>query len=230
MLGCKKKTADVVPTNTWAVADTNGAELNDEELAELWAANAQEVDTLQVDVTMTNADGTSQGTMQILTDGEVTKMVATSPEGVATIIYTSWASYMQMEGREDWIKLPTLDQQPIQPVTFEANKLAEVWSQNAEVKFLGSEDCEVGKCDVYEGTDEAGTSKVYFNKKDDLLAKVVATQPDGTIATMLYTYDIAVNIDIPTNIQEFDIGSFQQGEEPLMPTEEQIQAMQDAQQ
>jgi len=74
--------------------------------------------------------------MQILTDGEVTKMVATSPEGVATIIYTSGASYMQMEGREDRIKLPTLDQQPIQPVTFEANKLAEVWSQNAEVKFL----------------------------------------------------------------------------------------------
>jgi hypothetical protein len=41
-----------------------------------------------------------------------------------------------MEGRDDWIKLPTLDQQPIQPVTFQANKLAEVRAQNADVKYL----------------------------------------------------------------------------------------------
>ena len=166
--------------------------------------------------------------MQIVTDGEITQMVATSPEGVATIIYTTDASYMQMEGRDDWIKLPSLDQQPIQPITFEANKLAEVWAQNAEVNFLWTEDCEVGRCDVYEGTDEAGTSKVYFGKKDNLLSKVVATQPDGTVATMIYTYDVEVNVEIPTNIQEFDIGSFQQPEEGMptegMPTEAEIQA------
>ncbi len=217
VLGCNKKPATVTPTptGTWTVVqDTNtenSSGLSAQEIADLWAANAKEVDTLQVDVTMTNADGTSQGTMQILTDGKITKMVANSPEGIATIIYTSGASYMQMEGRNDWIKLPTSDQQPIQPVTFDANKLAEVWSKNADVKFLGAESCEVGKCDVYEGTDDAGTSKVYFGKKDNLLSKVVATQPDGTVATMLYTYDVEVNIEIPTNIQEFDIGSFQQG-------------------
>lgn len=81
---------DVAPTLSGeANNQVEQGKLGEAELAELWAANAQEVDTLQVDVTMTNADGTSQGTMQILTDGEVTKMVATSPEGVATIIYTS---------------------------------------------------------------------------------------------------------------------------------------------
>lgn len=211
-----------VPTPT-ADMDADGNDLNDEDIADLWAANALEVDSLQVDVTMTNADGTSQGTMQIITDGEITQMVATSVEGTATIIYTTDASYMQMEGRDDWIKLPSLDQQPIQPITFEANKLAEVRSQNAQVNYLWSESCEVGECDVYEGTDETGTSKVYFNKKDSLLAKVVARQPDGITATMIYTYDVPVNIEVPTNIQEFDIGSFQQGDQQL-PTEAQIQA------
>ncbi len=207
------------------VAENNGdaAWTGSDELADLRAANAEEVDTLQVDVTMTNSDGTDQWTMQIITDGTVTKMVATSAEWTATIIYTSWASYMQMEGRDDWIMLPSLDQQPIQPVTFQANKLAEVWAQNADVKFLGTQDCDICEegddcgapvhCDVYQGKDESGTSEVFFNKEDNLLAKVVAHQPDGTTATMVYTYDVVVNVDIPTNIQEFDIWSFQQAAE-----------------
>jgi hypothetical protein len=79
-------------TPTPVVGDTiskSGGVLDDQELADLRAANAQEVDSLQVDVKMTNADGTSQGTMKIITDGDITQMVATSPEGVATIIYTS---------------------------------------------------------------------------------------------------------------------------------------------
>ena len=86
---------------------------------------------------------------------------------------------------------------------------------------------------MYEGTDEAGTSKVYFNKKDNLLAKVVARQPDGATATMIYTYDVPVEIEIPTNIQEFDVGSLQQGAptdeaEVIMPTAEQLEAAQQA--
>lgn len=45
---------------------------------------------------------------------------------------------------------------------------------------------------------------------------------------MIYTYDVEVNVEIPTNIQEFDIGSFQQPQEGMptegMPTEAEIQA------
>lgn len=120
------------------------------------------------------------------------------------IIYDAGYNYMQNPGTDTWLRLPAGDNSssPIDDFKITDKEMNDLKSKGIS---KGTSSCSLGTCETFVVTDPAGNGTTTWKVgKDGRIAE--ADFSSGTSSVhMVYDYNANVNIQIPTNYQDFSI-------------------------
>jgi len=155
--------------------------------------------------TLDSAEPSNNGTITMrFKDQDTWTMDTSAVEGVAQIIYDGGYSYIQNEQGGTWLRLPAGEATDSPANDFKITD-EDIADFRANAVNVGTDDCSLGTCTVYEYTDPSTgeVSKLKISS-DNRLANIDTASGTSTI-NMVFDYDSPVDIQVPTNYQELNI-------------------------
>ena len=130
-----------------------------------------------------------------------TRILVDSPMGKLESIETDGILYTKMAGK--WMELPNDSDIDENQDSFSAEEVGKMLD-SPTLKYIGKEDCIVGKCKVYLNTLEAIDGEktfIYIDPNKNLPVKIKVEMETGTM-TMDYEY-MDISIEVPETTEEF---------------------------
>ncbi|HIA91676.1 TPA: hypothetical protein EYO12_00985 [Candidatus Saccharibacteria bacterium] len=162
-------------------------------------------------ITTTENGTNTVGTIEV-EDADTYRMDIEGEDGGTFIV--DGTDFYTIDSEGTTLKLPNTASQMLDSSSFtqlnndpEFNALAE------EATSIGTGDCAVGTCDIYEFTDEEGiTGQIKVN--DGRVIEVTGPFNEGEQVSIVYDYNADVSIEIPTEFETVEIPEIDASQTP----------------